>query len=175
MVETIRGESRHAGILHLTLYDTDRALARDVPLRFIEIRGRRYVLHRAAPSPEWVAQATASSLVRWNVGSHQFMGSATSVHDTDVVHREVMTEALANFGGGRLRRWFGGDVRCVALTESPEGLPYYRAVEALFDQSAAKYDQVVQGNQFDRYLRTVALERLRHEGVNSFPRHMVQV
>ena len=150
-----------AEILRLALYDLNRTIAREVPLRFVELRGQPHVLYRAATPPEWVSQATGSSLVHWTIGPKEFIGTARAVTDAETLQREILPRARAAFGKERLLRWFGPEFACIALVDSENGVPYYRAVEALFDESAPKYDRVVQGNRFDLHLRKVAIERLR--------------
>jgi ubiquinone/menaquinone biosynthesis C-methylase UbiE len=95
------------------------------------------------------------------VGDRQFIGTAREVTDPVVLQTEVLPMFEAAYGKERLSRWFGSEMGCVSLLRSNDGVPHYRAVETLFDQSAPMYDRVVQSNRFDQHLRTVALEVLR--------------
>ena len=154
----LRSES---AVLRLTLFDVQRSQSKEIPLRFIEMDGQAHVLYPARSRPEWVSQVAESVLVRWSVGDRQFIGTAREVTDPAVLRTEVLPMFEAAYGKERLSRWFGSEMGCVSLLRSNDGIPYYRAVETLFDQSAPMYDRVVQSNRFDRHLRTVALEVLR--------------
>src|SRR2546421_382505 len=154
----LRSES---AVLRLTLYDVRRNRSKEIPLRFVEMDGQAHVLFPTRSRPEWVSQVAESALVRWSVGDRQFIGTAREVTDPAVLQAEVLPVFEAAYGKERLSRWFGSEMGCVSLLRSNDGVPYYRAVEALFDQSAPMYDRVVQSNRFDRHLRTVALELLR--------------
>jgi SAM-dependent methyltransferase len=149
------------GVLRLTLYDVRRNQARELSLRFIEVRGHPHVLYPATAPPEWVSVVRDSAVVRWTIGHHRFIGSASPVDDPTTLRDDILPRYLETFGPDRISRWFGPEIGCVRLLESSDGFPYYRAVEALFDSSAPKYDRVVQGNPFDLHLRRVALGSLR--------------
>ena len=148
-------------ILHLTLYDVGRNQAKEIPLRFVEIGGRPHILYAAKTPPEWVSTARESAFVRWSVGTRQCIGTVNPITDFRELYREVLPRFTTRFGTERILRWFPGEVGCMSLVESPGGIPYYHAVESLFDDSAARYDGVVQSNRFDMHLRNVALEHLR--------------
>jgi SAM-dependent methyltransferase len=154
----LRSES---AVLRLTLFDVQRGQSSEIPLRFIEMDGQAHVLYPARSRPEWVSQVAESALVRWSVGDRQCIGTAHEVTDPAVLQTEVLPMFEAAYGKQRLSRWFGSEMGCVSLVESNDGVPYYRAVETLFDQSAPTYDHVVRSNRFDLHLRTVALESLR--------------
>jgi SAM-dependent methyltransferase len=149
------------GVLRLTLYDVRRNQAREIPLRFLEVQGHPHILYRAMAPPEWVSTVQDSTVVRWTIGHRQFIGAATSVDDPTTLREEILPRYIETFGPDRISRWFGSEVGCVRLLESSDGVPYYRAVEALFDSSAPKYDRIVQGNPFDLHLRKVAVAHLR--------------
>lgn len=148
-------------ILLLDHYDTERSQMEEIPLRFIEIQGHPHVLYPANAPPLWVGLATESHFVRWRVGSHRFIGTAVRVRDSSRLQGEILPQYAAKFGAERVSRWFGSQVGCVTLVESEDVTPYHRAVEALFDRSASKYDRIVQSNRFDMHLRKVALEILK--------------
>jgi SAM-dependent methyltransferase len=150
------------GVLRLTLYDVRRNQAREVPLRFIEFGGHPHVLFSATAPPDWVSAVQDSAVVRWMIGHQQFLGAASLVDDPTTLRSKLVPRFLEKFGPERISRWFGREIGCVRLFESPDGFPYYRAVEALFDSSAPKYDGVVQGNPFDLHLRRVAVAHLRN-------------
>ena len=155
-----RTRDSESDVLRLTLYDVDRNQAKEVPLRFVEVGGHPRVLYPRNAPPDWVSQATGSTFVRWAVGDREFIGAASAT-DLGELQIQVMPRFAAKFGEDRMSRWFGSEIGCVTLTESPDGAPYYRAVEALFDESAPKYDRAVRGNPLDLHLRNVALPHLR--------------
>ncbi len=152
-----------SAVLHLTLYDVRRNQAKEIPLRFIELKGQPHVLYSIESPPEWVSQVTESALVRWSVDNRPFIGTASAVKDLIELRTEVLPTFEATYGKERLSRWFGSEMGCVTLRKSNDGVPYYRAVETLFDESAPMYDRVVRSNRFDLHLRTVALEILRRQ------------
>lgn len=156
-----RNPGSEGAILRLTLYNVRRNEAKEIPLRFIQLRGQPHVLYPAKAPPEWVSQATESPFVRWSVGYHQFIGTASAVSDSAELQREVLPQYEARFGAEQLSRWFGSKIGCIAFVESADGIPYHRAVEALFDESAPHYDRVVRSNRFDLFLREVAIASLR--------------
>src|SRR5207249_4848647 len=102
--------------------------------------------YSAGSPPEWVSQATESALVHWIVGHRQYVGTARTVKDPAELQTGVLPVFEARYGRGQLSRWFGSDLGCVELVESHDGFPYYRGVEALFDESAPKYDAAVRSN-----------------------------
>ena len=152
-----------SAVLRLTLYNVRRKQAKEIPHRFLELHGQPHVLYSIESPPDWVSQVTESALVRWSVGDRQFIGTASAVRDPTELRTEVLPAFEASYGKEYLSRWFGSEMGCVALLGSNDGVPYYRAVEALFDESAPMYDRVVQSNRFDLHLRTVALEILHRQ------------
>jgi SAM-dependent methyltransferase len=156
-----RNPGSESTILRLTLYDVLRNQSKEIPLRFIELHGRPHVLYPAEAPPDWVRQATESPFVRWSVDGRQFIGTASSIKDPTSIRAEVLPPYATMFGRHRILQWFGAKVGCVTLTEAAGNIPYYGAVEAMFDHSAPNYDRVVRGNPFDLHLRSVALSRLR--------------
>jgi SAM-dependent methyltransferase len=105
--------------------------------------------------------ATNTVLVRWRIGDRTFVGTASPVEDPGTLRTEVLPEYDARFGAQRVLEWFGSAVGCIALRESPQGIPYYGEVEAMFDQAADDYDGVVRGNPLNMHLREVSREILR--------------
>jgi SAM-dependent methyltransferase len=152
-----------SAVLRLTLYDVERNQAKEVPLRFVELHGRPHVLYPIEPRPDWVTQATQADVVRWSVGRREFIGTASEVTDRSELRNEVLPTFVGAYGRERLSQWFGAGVGCVSFVESRDRIPYYHAVESLFDRSASRYDEAVESNPFDRHLRTVALDVLREE------------
>ncbi len=150
------------GVLRLTLYDVRRNEAREIPLRFVSVRGSPHVLYAATAPPDWATQAKESSFIHWSIGSREVLGTARLVDNSTELRDEVLSLYESIVGPDTVRRWFGSEIGCIAFDESPEAVPYYRAVEAMFDESAPKYDRAVLTNPFDLHLRAVALESLRN-------------
>jgi len=148
-------------VLRLTLYDVRHNESREIRLRFIEWKGQPHILYPTQSQPDWVSQVGGSAVVRWSVRDKQFIGTARQLEDPVEVRTEILPAFEAVYGKERLSRWFGSGIGCVSLLASNDGVPYHRAVETLFDQSAPMYDQVVRSNRFDQHLRTTALETLK--------------
>ena len=149
-------------MLRLTLYDVRRNEAREISLRFVSVRGSPHVLYAATAPPDWATQAKESSFIHWSIGSREVLGTARLVDNSTELRDEVLSLYESIVGPDTVRRWFGSEIGCIAFDESPEAVPYYRAVEAMFDESAPKYDRAVLTNPFDLHLRAVALESLRN-------------
>src|SRR5437879_2096447 len=148
-------------ILYLSPLGPQPSRVEDVPLRFIEVHGRPYVLYPAATPPDWVSWAT-SGLVRWRIGTETFEGHAAAIGDGNAIRAEVLPEFAATFGADRVSRWFGPQVGCLALSESPNGGSYYDTIEALFDQASRNYDRTVLGDPLNLHLRAVSSKILRN-------------
>ena len=148
-------------VLHLMVLDGLDGRTSDVQLRFTELHGRPHVLFPMDSEPRWVSATRAASLVRWRIGSHDFVGAARVVeHGTDL-QTEVLTSFHERFGQERMSRWFGGEVGCIVLVESTVLPAYYDQVEALFDQAAPSYSRLVEGNRLNMHLRKVSSGILR--------------
>ena len=159
-----RGSRDEASILRLAPLEVGSNRFSEVPLRFVELRGRPYVLYRAANPPAWIAWAT-NTLVRWQIGNETFVGNATLVNDRATLEGEILPQVTRQFGSERVSRWFGPDVGCLALSGSPANVSYHGQVEAVFDRAAPDYDRTVQNDRLNLHLRVVSSEILS----NLFP------
>src|SRR5712691_3751978 len=161
-VRGMTGNSRagDGAILHLTVLD---ALGEpvEVPLRFLELQGRPHVVYSTGTEPKWVSVALNAPFVRWRIGHDAFIGAANLVGDPTRVQTEVLPNFYARFGRETVSRWFGRDMGCIELVESPGEPPYYDEVEALFDRAAPVYDQLVEGDRLNIHLRKVSQRLLR--------------
>ena len=101
-----RGSRDEASILRLAPLEVGSNRSSEVPLRFVELRGRPHVLYRAANPPAWIAWAT-NTLVRWQIGNETFVGNATLVNDRATLEGEILPQVTRQFGSERLSRWFG--------------------------------------------------------------------
>src|SRR2546429_2233713 len=153
------GSQEESSILRLAPFEFGSFESHEVPLRFVEHRGRPHVLYSAANPPEWISWAT-NALVRWRIGNETFAGKATPVDDPATLENEIFPEYAQQFGAERLSRWFGPLVGCIALSESINEGSYYDWVEVLFDQAAREYDRTVQGDRLNQHPRRVSHELL---------------
>ncbi len=119
------------------------------------------MVYSTGTEPKWVSVALNAPFVRWRIGHDAFIGAANLVGDPTRVQTEVLPNFYARFGRETVSRWFGRDMGCIELVESPGEPPYYDEVEALFDRAAPVYDQLVEGDRLNIHLRKVSQRLLR--------------